>query len=67
MDKKEKNKKILIIVEKYKYDSKSEYEGISATYLNKIKKYVNGAYSYISGLEKLLQPDWEEIKSYVRK
>ncbi len=60
-------KKILISVEKYKYDSKSEYEGISATYLNKIKKYVNGAYSYISGLEKLLQPDWEEIKSYVRK
>jgi hypothetical protein len=59
-------KKVLQIVEKYDYDCKSDCEGISSAYLAKIRKYVESAYSYVSGLEKLQQPDWEKIKSYVR-
>lgn len=59
-------KKVLAIIEKYNYDCKSGCEGISATYLTKIKKYVDSAYSYISGWEKLAQPNWKEIKTYAR-
>ena len=60
-------KKVLYIVEKYQYESKRDIEGISAAYLTKIKKYVESAYSYLSGWEKSAKPDWEEIKKYGRR
>lgn len=52
-------KKVLFLVEKYSYELGGE--GISAEYLKKIKKYIDGTNGYVSGMEYLNSPDWSKI------
>ena len=56
--------KVLALVEKYGY--KTQSEGISTEYLNKIKKYIDCVHGHIAGWEKETQVNWDEIKNSVR-